>query len=378
MLLYRLVCNGKLCSENVKALPERIEIMQKREGRQGKEAAGTTRRQFVRGMVCAGATLGCGKLLSGCARLGQTDAAPAEEAPSTPTTSIPSGPPSYVLPSATGGLLPEADHRGRLPTGQGEVRIDGLGRLRFRAGEIETLRPDLFQPGHFSLFDILVHLQRAGDLDLVYHYDEALDTHVIERLNGQPDWWYQAHYASGWFESNVMRMDMYPYKDQTTLRLSPQSRFQVTSILDTFRQEVERRERHGGVILPEMEIDTNRGTWRSTEIEVRAHDLRVDLFQPGVITAMDVILSMVEQGDLENIRLTWYARIGSADPLDSYFLEGVNVVEAAGGCGLVYEIGPRAYTGFRGSHIHIPADARIIVSPEYAHWFWICLGRGGL
>ena len=39
----------------------------------------------------------------------------------------------------------------------------------------------------------------------------------------------------------------------------------------------------------------------------------------------------------------------------------------------VYEAGPLAFSGFSGTHIHIPCDARAIVSPEYAFWFWICL-----
>jgi hypothetical protein len=48
-----------------------------------------------------------------------------------------------------------------------------------------------------------------------------------------------------------------------------------------------------------------------------------------------------------------------------------------GGCGFVYETGPNSFAGFSGTHIHIPADVRVIISPEYALWFWICLGRGG-
>jgi hypothetical protein len=47
--------------------------------------------------------------------------------------------------------------------------------------------------------------------------------------------------------------------------------------------------------------------------------------------------------------------------------------EAAESCGFVYEAGPRSFSGFSGTHIHIPCDARPIVSPEYALWFWICL-----
>jgi hypothetical protein len=37
------------------------------------------------------------------------------------------------------------------------------------------------------------------------------------------------------------------------------------------------------------------------------------------------------------------------------------------------EVSPRDFSGFSGSHIHIPADVRMILSPEYELWFWICL-----
>lgn len=45
----------------------------------------------------------------------------------------------------------------------------------------------------------------------------------------------------------------------------------------------------------------------------------------------------------------------------------------SGSCGFVYEIGLDEFSGFNGSHIHIPLDVRMIVSPEHALWFWICL-----
>ena len=104
-----------------------------------------------------------------------------------------------------------------------------------------------------------------------------------------------------------------------------------------------------------------------------AHDVRSDVLQPGVTTALDALVSLAEQGELSGLKLTWYERIGRADPVDSYWVEQVNDAVAYGGCGFVYETGPGAYPGFSGTHIHIPADVRITVSPEYALWFWICL-----
>ena len=93
----------------------------------------------------------------------------------------------------------------------------------------------------------------------------------------------------------------------------------------------------------------------------------------GIITALDILLSLGEQGKISDIKLTWYDRIGAADPVDSYWVEQIDADIAFGGCGYVYETGPLEFSGFAGSHIHIPLDVRVIVSPEYALWFWICL-----
>jgi len=256
----------------------------------------------------------------------------------------------------------------------GTVRINGIGKFDFDAGEVQSVRPEVFQPGHFSLFDILVHLVERGDIELNYRFDESMDTHVIEDIDRQSDWWYDAHYSAGWFERNVFRMDMYPYKNGTRLELFRERGKHLAAIYRTFRDEVARLERRAGeIIIPEVTIRSPRGTWAFQQVEVTAHDVRSDVLRPGVVTALDALLSLRDQGELSRLKLTWYDRIARADPVDSYWVEQINEAEAHGGCGFVYETGPRDYSGFSGSHIHIPADARVIVSPEYALWFWICL-----
>ena len=97
------------------------------------------------------------------------------------------------------------------------------------------------------------------------------------------------------------------------------------------------------------------------------------MLQPGTITALDILLSLGEQGKLSAMKLTWYSQIGSADPVDSYWVEQIDEHVAFGSCGFVYETGPEEFSGFAGSHIHVPSDVRALVSPEYALWFWICL-----
>jgi hypothetical protein len=249
-----------------------------------------------------------------------------------------------------------------------------MGDLSFEASQVQTQRPDVFQPGHFSLFDILVHLSERGDITLAYHFDERLDTHVIDTLNDRDGWWYQAFYSNGWPESNVFRMDRYPYKNDTTIRVSTTTDDRLTAIHRAFQEEVARLKGNGGqIIIPDLAIRSPVGDWTFQDVVVTPHGVRDDLFQPGVVTALDALISLREQDKLSALKLTWYERIGFADPVDSYFVEGINQAEAAGTCGFVYEAGPRTFSGFSGTHIHIPCDARTIVSPEYALWFWICL-----
>jgi len=261
-----------------------------------------------------------------------------------------------------------------LPKGTGSVQIAGSGTVLFDAGQVQTVRPDIFAEGHVSLFDVLVQLDQQGDIDMAYHWDAEMDTHVIDRIDGKENWWYEAYYSAGWPESNVFRMDMYPFKNGTTFRLVSTSQERLANIYDSFREEVVRRDRNGGqVIIPELDIRSPAGRWSFEDVHVTAHDIRRDLFQPGVITALDVLVSLAQQGEMSDLELTWYERIGHAEPVDSYWVSQINSATAQGGCGFVYETGPLAFSGFRGTHIHIPADARAIVSPEYALWFWICL-----
>ena len=269
---------------------------------------------------------------------------------------------------------PEPRHTGDLPAGEGTVRIDGLDTFAFQADQVETVRPDIFQPGHFSVYDAVVHLAEAGHVDLDAHFDAAMDTHVIDAINGEGPWWYQAYYANGWSETNAFRMDMFPYKDNMTIRLGDISPGDREAIFETFRAEMARLEAHGGVqVLPRLVIRTSAREHVFEDVTVEPHDLRTDVLQPGLVTGLDALISVWEAGLLPELKLTWYEAIGRADPVDSYWVEQVDEAVASGGCGLVYETGDRAFSGFRGSHIHLPADVRVTRSPEYALWFWICL-----
>lgn len=341
-----------------------------------------SRRRFLRDAACTALALGgVGAFSSACA----PSAAGTEGSASVPGRSARIGAPGTVpgseaafgaqveWASETEWTQPEA-HVGDLPRGEGSIQIPTVGTFKFDAGEVSTVRPDVFQAGHFSLFDVLVHLKERGDIDLDYHMDESANTHVIDALDGDNKWWYEAHYSNGWFESNVWRMDMYPFKNQTTVRMRVAREDRLEAIHTSFREEVERLARNGGqVILPELQVRSPAGEWNYEDVLVTPHNVRRDVLQPGQATALDALISLREQGRAEALGLTWHETIGYADPVDSYWVSRFNTAQAHGGCGFVYETGPLSFPGFSGTHIHIPADTRVLVSPEYALWFWICL-----
>lgn len=286
-----------------------------------------------------------------------------------------------TLPNLDGEWVVPADHIGRAVGLPIRVNIDGIGVFHVDPEGIQTLRSDIIQTPHFSVFDLVIRLGELGEIDLDYHYDEAMATYVIDSIDGISGWWYEAHYSGGWFENNAHRMDQYLVKDETFVRLHLERDSRLDTLTTEFREEVERlAEGDGVIIIPKVSIE---GPGRAPDvvvddITVTAHNSRRDLFKPGTITALDILLSLGEQGILTQLGVTWYDTIFTADPVDHYFVENIQSGEgldaqAHGSCGFVYEVGSRRLAGFSGAHIHIPTDARALVSPEYALWFWICL-----
>ena len=109
-------------------------------------------------------------------------------------------------------------------TEPGRLTIRNVGEFEFKPRAIDSVRDDIFREGYFSIFDILLHLDARGGIDLAYHFDETMNTHVIDSLNGETHWWYRAYYHMGWGENNAFRMDHFPYKERMTdMMITPRS-----------------------------------------------------------------------------------------------------------------------------------------------------------
>ncbi|HUT64917.1 MAG TPA: hypothetical protein VMZ05_02075 [Spirochaetota bacterium] len=172
----------------------------------------------------------------------------------------------------------------------------------------------------------------------------------------------------------MFRMDHSPYKDRMHIRLSQYERDEIESIYVPLREEDKRKRKKnsGKVVIPRVIIRGPTARFEFENVIVEPHDLRNDQFQEGVITAIDVIMSLGDEKKL-SYDLRWYDSIGSAEVVGNYLVDRVDGDIASGRCGFVYESGSPAFRGFTGNHIHLPSDSRVLNSPEYVEFFWICI-----
>ena len=121
-----------------------------------------------------------------------------------------------------------------------------------------------------------------------------------------------------------------------------------------------------------MIIRSKSFTLTFENVTVTSHNLRNDVFKENTIIAIDVILSLEEQGKI-SYSLQYYESIGSASLVKSYWVEAINQDVASGRAGFVYEAGSTQFRFSSGNHIHLPSDTRVLNSPEYVEYFWIQL-----
>jgi hypothetical protein len=258
------------------------------------------------------------------------------------------------------------------PVKLGRIRV-GSATFEFDPNEVKTVRPDIFKPGYFSMFDVLVHVANEGYVALEYHFDKSMNTHVIDKLEGETDWWYLAYYDGGWSETNYFRSDHYPWKDGSVLYFFKVQSSRLELTYSIFREEIARLNGNDGkIVIPRVVINGPTVNEEFDDVVVTSHNLRNDTFQDGLITAIDVILSLEDQGKLE-YGLKWYESIGTARIVKNYWVESIGNDVASGRCGFVYESGDLGLQGFAGNHIHLPSDSRLLNSPEYVLFFWICI-----
>ena len=61
--------------------------------------------------------------------------------------------------------------------------------------QIVSLRKDIFAPGYYSMFDVIIAVCKQNNIDVQYYYDASRKTHFITSLKGiNGDFWYGFSY----------------------------------------------------------------------------------------------------------------------------------------------------------------------------------------
>ena len=182
------------------------------------------------------------------------------------------------------------------PTMIGSASVGGEV-FTFNPVDVETLRPDVFNPGFFSMFDILAYLGEEGQVDLEYHFEDSMNTYVIDSLNQKTSWWYSAYYDGGLPEYNPFRMEHYPWKDKAALSFFTVDPAELEPIYAKFRADTSRsRDATGTFVVPKVYLRGPTVVKEFTNVEVTPHNLRNDMFRENVTTAIDVKLSLGDKG----------------------------------------------------------------------------------
>ncbi|QIZ77262.1 hypothetical protein [Ferrimonas lipolytica] len=251
---------------------------------------------------------------------------------------------------------------------------DGLG-----AG---TSRPDIFVDGHYNVFDLLRYVvgtrddmrweggveniikpadseydtyefhiswDRNGDGDFSECIDEDLDDICTEGVDTDADGEYfdSEHWHFGFIQSrgenrmygglrhdyNYKRMDQFWLREAQQIRFLPHDEVLTNRRHWVWKQEQERLANNDGkYVVPyilhagsrdmgiqEFLLRADAPEIKEMDVEVKAWNLRSDVFQPGVITSMDVWLSLAEARDLD-FRFTWWRVLSSGAIVNNFAL----------------------------------------------------------
>ncbi|USD39085.1 MULTISPECIES: cytochrome c3 family protein [Ferrimonas] len=263
--------------------------------------------------------------------------------------------------------------------------------------KIDSIRPDLFAEGKGSVLDLLMWVGKKYDLDIQVEKDDALNTYFVTSIEGvqglpeavDPDhigetlgqgWKYLVGPSSwekkegGWDTDSLyykeeeiyFRMDHQPLKNEMSIVLVPAQPGEMEIRKRKYRREMQRLAGNGGkVIIPEIVIDFKPAKYSATgeilepnkravfkNIEVTPHNLRTDLYQPGVITELDAWLSLVEQRPDLKIDWSYWPRLSTNANVQGYVATAIsfngrddlgNIVNETytnnGACGFVHHTG---------------------------------------
>ncbi|USD37312.1 hypothetical protein [Ferrimonas sp. SCSIO 43195] len=236
------------------------------------------------------------------------------------------------------------------------MKISAAELKRFAA---ESVRSDLFIPGHYSALDVVLYVSSIRDDFEVtlgefneemntYEFTTSFDANNDGDYDDEGDYkdsknWYASMLYSGGdakksngqptLEPFYDRMDELWVKEGMHIRFQPESSIMTARRQQTLRAEVARFHAAGDkVVLPELRVDFGDGRGPQVvaqNVEVKPHNLRPDVFQKGVITVLDVALTAHDEYGVK-FGVTFWPTIATNADVGSYAVTAIDEQRAHG------------------------------------------------
>lgn len=273
---------------------------------------------------------------------------------------------------------------------------------------ITSTRPDVFAPGFYSMFDVVLATCNKSNIPIEYIYDDSCKTHFITKLNNvTAEFWYHFSYDAGSGNSNEIqfkranRWDEILWRPGVWIRVVTGENLQ--EIKNEFREEI-LRERQSGHMIPQVTFSINPTNYEGNPVEshritvsktfnnvqVTPHNFRATgfpspyskPFQPGVVTSMDIPLSLMDQGKLSAVAGVFYNYF-AGNYIDSYYIvelgfPNIGTAHSSGRQGFVYVTENGTFNKLPNgadNKLHMTSDIHVIHAPDFSYWRWIELGN---
>jgi hypothetical protein len=308
-------------------------------------------------------------------------------------------------------ICPNVLHTTLLTPSEPGSQVDILGEVfpfDPQQYQITTVRPDVFAPGFYSMFDVVLAVARENGIRIVFYYDDTRKTHFITSIDGVPgDYWYHFSYDAGHANTEEIQYRRANRWDEILWRPGVWIQVVEGENLDEIKAEYTEeilRESAAGHVIPTVLVSINpsdyqgnpRGSGRITvtreftNVVVTPHNLRSigypspypKPFQPGVVTSLDIPLSLMDQGEMTVVTSAYYTLFAS-NYIESYFVVALGFPEE----GTAHASGRQgfAYTTENGSFqrlandadqlFHITCDIAVLHAPDFSRWRWVELGN---
>lgn len=273
---------------------------------------------------------------------------------------------------------------------------------------ITSVRPDIFNSGYYSMFDVILVVAAAKNIPVDYYWDDSSKTHWITKVGSNlGNWWYHFSYDAGSGNTNEINYKRANRWDEALWRpgvwIKLVNNENTTQIRTEYLEEIQ-REKTFGKIIPSVKFTINPSNFYGNPIGsgrisvtkeffnvlITPHNFRSSNYQspyskpfkPGVVTSMDIPLSLMDSGYLNAVTGVFYNHF-NGNYIDSYYIvelgfPGVGTAHSSGRQGFVYVTENGIYPNLPNeadSKLHMTCDINVIHSPDFSYWRWVELGN---